>query len=249
MQIKVIPRHLLAQAAAEHIIETIQTRLAHQSNASIALAGGSTPKAAYQQLAQMSGRLDWRRIHLFWGDERCVPPDHPESNYHMARQTLLDFIAIPPENVHRMRGEEDPFSAAGAYEAELRTFFSGGNGRGFDLILLGLGEDGHTASLFPGSPALQIQDRWVVAVEHNQPPPPLVTRLSITLPVINAAAYVTYLVLGAAKSGRLAQILAAAGMTSIEPPLPAQLVRPTSGNLSWLVDEDAYPGGASSASE
>jgi 6-phosphogluconolactonase len=188
--------------------------------------------------------LDWEHIHVFWGDERCVPPDHPDSNYHMARSAFLERVDIPEENIHRVRCEGSPEQAAAAYEEELRDFFTPESGSLspqdlplFDLIWLGLGEDGHIASLFPGTTAVKEHQRWVVAVEHRQPPMPMMDRVTLTLPVINAARQVTFLVSGASKAARLEQVLAP--HESDEEPLPAQLVQPEDGNLLWLVDETA----------
>lgn len=254
-EIKIYPDHeSLARAAAEHIIESGTTAIQNQDRFSLALAGGSTPKLAYELLAsdEYAQRLDWKRVHIFWGDERCVPPEHRDSNYRMARQSLLDHVPIPAKNIRRMRAEEEPIKAALEYEGSLRTFFSlqpdhssdpdvGSTGRkSFDLVLLGMGDDGHTASLFPSSNALNEPACWVTAVEHNNPPPPLVTRLTLTLLVINAAAQVLFLVAGASKSQSLKHVLSPPDLSS--PTLPAQLIQPITGQLLWLVDEAAYSG-------
>ncbi len=241
--IKVYPNPIhLARAAAQHFMEVASCALLDRGRFCVALSGGSTPKGAYAMLAGVP--LDWEHIHIFWGDERCVAPDHPDSNYRMARAAFLERVDIPPENVHRVRVEHTPEQAAAAYEEELRTFFAPESEAFapqdppvFDLIWLGLGDDGHVASLFPGTLAMQEHQRWVVAVEHRQPPAPLVDRVSLTLPVINAARQVTFLVSGAGKSARLEQVLTPVGDN--EDPLPARLVRPENGSLLWLVDEDA----------
>lgn len=235
----------LAQAAAQHFAGLAAAAIAQKGRFSVALAGGSTPKATYALLAGPAySALGWELIHIFFCDERCVSPDHPDSNYRMARLALLDHIPIPLSNIHRIPGELPPGRAASVYQDDLFSFFNLKstiyNPQSFDLILLGLGDDGHTASLFPGSPALKITDRWVVAVEHNQPPPPLVTRLSLTLPAINAAAQVTFLVSGLAKASRLQEVLKP--LYAATPPLPAQLIRPVNGRLSWLVDQVAAGG-------
>jgi 6-phosphogluconolactonase len=195
----------------------------------------------YERLAKSDA--DWERWHLFWGDERCVPPDHKSSNYRMAWDTLLSKVPIPTQNLYRIRGELEPVKAARAYLRELRHFFGftqqryGVSAAGvFSLILLGLGEDGHTASIFPDSPAYEERERWVVALEHDRPPPPLVPRVTITLPVINAARNVVFLVSGKAKAGRVAQVLAE---VETDPPSPAQLVRPHHGRLTWLLNKYA----------
>jgi 6-phosphogluconolactonase len=226
----------LAGAAAVHIMEIASRALLDRGIFSIALAGGSTPKAAYALLT--NAPMDWERMHMFWSDERCVPPEHPDSNYSMAYNAFLGDIDIPAGNIHRMRGEHPVQQAADEYEAELRSFFPQGTFPVFDLVLLGLGSDGHTASLFPGSPALKEPRRWVSPVEHRQPPLPLVDRLTLTFPVINAARQVTFLVSGAGKAERLKGILAPDdGQTG--PLLPAQLVQPSDGSLLWLVDRAA----------
>ena len=231
----------LARAGVDFFVTLAREALAIRKRFSVALAGGSTPRRMYATLAGNSraAELDWPGIHVFWSDERCVPPEHPDSNYRLARESLLDRLPIPAVNVHRLPGELEPKPAAAAYDQLLRSFFTGPANAArqtFDLVLLGLGRDGHTASLFPGSPALDEQERWVAAVEHHTPPPPLVDRLTLTLPAINAASQVVFLVSGADKTAIVRQVLA---VTSAEPPLPAQLVRPTRGRLTWLLDADA----------
>jgi len=218
--------------------------MARHGRFSVALSGGSTPRALYSLLAtdEFVARVDWSRLHVFWGDERCVPPDHPESNYGMARQALLDHVRIPLSNIHRIPCEREPRLAAAAYEQTLRAWFSGGSaGRRvreretprFDLILLGMGEDGHTASLFPGAAALGERTRWVVACQVIALG---AWRVTLTPIVINAAAHVMFLVSGAHKAERLRQVLAGPYRPD---ELPAQIVRPTRGRLVWLVDKAA----------
>jgi 6-phosphogluconolactonase len=225
------------RAAAERIVSCASAAIAARGRFSWVLSGGNTPQRLYMLLAtkDYASRIDWARVHFFWGDERCVPPDHPDSNYRMARESLFDVVKPPPENVHRMHGEREPAQAAEAYAAVLREFFGlpGGVPPHFDLILLGMGDDGHTASLFPGSAALLEEERWVVA---NWAEKLGTWRLTFTLPVLNAARRVAFLVAGADKAGRLAQLF------SREPggaPLPAQLVRPASGEAEWCVDAQA----------
>jgi len=242
----------LAQAAAELFVLSAAQTLAHNRRFRVALSGGSTPRLAYQHLAQLSNqpfiqledasssKLDWNRIHIFWCDERCVPPDHPESNYALARENLLNRIHIPVENVHRVHGELPASAAADAYQQDINSHFGHRPGEhggpSLDLVMLGLGIDGHTASLFPGSPALHETERCVVAVKHHTPPAPLIDRVTLTLPVLNAAHRVVFLVSGAEKAERLAQVL-------LQPPtpgsLPAAQVQPTNGELMWLVDQPA----------
>jgi 6-phosphogluconolactonase len=235
----------LARAAAGLFVTLAREGLAARGRFAVALSGGSTPRAMHQHLASpaFASQVDWAQVHLFWGDERCVPPDHKDSNYRMARETLLDYAPIPPENIHRIRGEDAPERVAENYEDELRMFFgqtSGGQTHGsaptFDLIFLGLGDDGHTASIFPGTSAVREERRWVVAQEHNVPPPPLVARITITPPLINTAAQVVFLVAGAGKAGRLKEVLHGPYQPEV---LPGQMVRPANGRLVWLVDEAA----------
>jgi 6-phosphogluconolactonase len=187
--------------------------------------------------AEYSEQINWPGVHLFWGDERCVPPDHPESNYRMVHEALLSKISIPPANIHRMEGEREPQQAASEYEDELRRFFQLKSGQApqFDLILLGLGEDGHTASLFSGSTALNDRERLVTTtyVERLK-----AHRLTLTLPVINAAAQVTFLVAGQSKASVVKEILAK-GFAPEN--YPAARVLPADGRLTWLVTADAAP--------
>jgi 6-phosphogluconolactonase len=213
---------------------------------SVALAGGSTPRDLYRLLADENepfrDRLPWERIHFFWGDERHVPPDHPDSNYRMAREAMLDRAPgapgapIPRANVHRIRAENpDAAAAAGAYEEELQAFFhlrEGARPR-FDLILLGLGPEGHTASLFPGSPAVRESERLVAApwVEKLQS-----FRITLTPPVINRAAAVLFLVAGEEKAEALHHVLEELGDADL---YPARAVRPVDGDLLWLIDRAA----------
>jgi 6-phosphogluconolactonase len=223
----------LARAAAEHFVTLAARGRRGGRRFAVALAGGSTPRAAYALLAteEFAARVDWSRVHVFWGDERCVLPDHPDSNYRMAREALLDKIPIPTENVHRMRGELVPDEAAAAYQAELEAVLGAG-GR-FDLILLGMGGDGHTASLFPGAAALHEGARWVVAHYVDKL---AAWRVTLTPAAINAAAQVTFIVSGAGKAQRLLEVLAGPYQPDV---LPAQIVRPTDGRLLWLVDAAA----------
>jgi 6-phosphogluconolactonase len=205
----------------------------------VALAGGSTPKSLYRLLTTSPFRetIPWQNTHLFFGDERCVPPDAPESNYGMVKAALLAPLGLPEQNIHRMPGERpDPDEAAREYEAQLHSFFGLAEGAlpRFDLILLGLGPDGHCASLFPHKPALQERKRLVVASEPGLEP--FVTRLTLTLPVLNHAAQLLFLVAGANKAETLVRVLN--GPRDPET-LPAQAIAPANGTLSWLVDREA----------
>jgi len=175
-------------------------------------------------------------VHVFWGDERCVPPEHPESNYRLAREALLDHVPLPLANIHRIHTEREPAQAAADYERTLRRFFGPGNAPRFDLVLLGLGTDGHTASLFPGTPAVQEHERWVVA---HYVPSLAAWRVTLTPAVLNAADQVTFLVAGAEKAGVLDRVLNGPCQPDV---LPAQVVRPAGGSLLWLVDAAAQSG-------
>ncbi|UJR79482.1 6-phosphogluconolactonase [Sandaracinus amylolyticus] len=225
-------REALVDAAAEHVVALARAAVAARGRFTIALAGGGTPRPVYERLAHptFACRIDWSRARIFFGDERCVPPDHPESNYRMVREALLDRVPIDPANVHRIAGEDDPEKAARDYEQTLREQLDGS----FDLVLLGMGDDGHTASLFPGSPALDEARRWVLPTESTRPHP--MWRITLTPVVIDAAAAVTFLVAGASKAERLREVLeGGAGAES----LPAARIRPTDGALRWMVDADA----------
>ncbi len=201
---------------------------------SIALSGGSTPKAMFQILAEepYSIFLPWRSIYFFWGDERCVPPNHPDSNYRMANETLLSKVPIPHENIFRIPAEdEDHERAATSYSESIRKFFAGEPH--FDLVFLGMGADGHTASLFPGTAALRAHDRIAVAnyVEKLQS-----WRITLTADTINKARNVILLVAGEDKAPALKQVIE--GKRNPEQ-YPSQLIEPVSGSLLWMADEAA----------
>ena len=226
--------HEFTRAALDAV--TVRGRFA------VALAGGSTPRAIYELLAvgRQHGhpRLPWGRIHFFFGDERAVPPDDPESNFRLASETLFAQAPVPAANVHRIRAELGPVRAAEEYELELRRFFALSQ-RGlprFDLILLGLGTDGTTAALRPGSPALRENRRLACALPASQLEP---ARVTLTLPVLNAAAEILFLVSGAEKAAAVRGVLR--GRTQ-RPVLPAQRVQPDKGRLLWLLDEPAASG-------
>lgn len=234
----------LAEAAANHFVALARVAVRVRGLFRVALSGGSTPRGAYQCLASeaFASQVDWQRVHVFWGDERCVPPDHPDSNFRMAKEALLDHVPLASEHVHRVRGELDPKLAAADYEETLRGAFypdlsaSGANDipvPRFDLILLGMGDDGHTASLFPGTAALHEARRWVVA---NHVAKLDSWRITLTPVVVNAAAQLVFLVSGAGKSERLREVR---GGPYRPDALPAQLVEPTDGDLLWLVDQAA----------
>jgi 6-phosphogluconolactonase len=229
----------LARAAAEEFARRAEEAVRARERFSVALSGGSTPRRLFALLADREepfrDRIDWRAVHLFWGDERHVPPDHLESNFRMAREALLDRVAVPAENVHRLRGEEpDAARAAALYEEELRAFFR--DAPRFDLVLLGLGADAHTASLFPGTAAVRERARWVAApwVEKLG-----AFRLTLTPAVFDRAAAVIFLVQGEEKAGALRAVLA--GERDLDR-FPAQAVHPQDGEILWLVDRAAASG-------
>ncbi|MGZ9143712.1 MAG: 6-phosphogluconolactonase [Candidatus Binatia bacterium] len=225
----------LSRKAAEQFVALARQAIAARGRFAVALSGGSTPKALYSLLAtaEFSEQLDWRQIHLFFGDERCVAPDHAESNYRMVAEALLSQIAIPSENVHRMAGELAPLAAAVAYERELKQFFSQSetNLPRFDLLLLGLGEDGHTASLFPGSSALH-ETKCLVAPIYVEKL--AAHRLTLTLPAINHAAQISFLIAGKSKAAIVKEIFAPA-----PPDYPAARIQPARGQLTWFITQDA----------
>lgn len=200
----------------------------------VALAGGSTPRGLYQRLTRPPhrGAIRWERVRFFWGDERCVPPDHERSNFRMAREALLDPLEIPARHVFRMKGEEEPVRAARAYEETLRRQ-SGGRSPRLDLVILGLGADGHTASLFPGTAALESGRRRVAA---NFVPEFEEWRITLTYRTINSARHIVFLVAGEEKASIAARILKRGrGFQA----LPASRVAPRRGTLLWLLDEAA----------
>jgi 6-phosphogluconolactonase len=233
--IRVLPdAPTLAEAAARHVCESAQAAIDARGAFTIALSGGSTPRDLHVRLASppLRDQVDWPRVHVFFGDERCVPPTDPQSNYRMAAETLLKHVAIPEDQIHRMRGELVPEEAALDYERQLKDFFGDEPPR-LDLILLGMGDNGHTASLFPGLTAVHEQQRWVVA-EHVAEVG--MWRLTLTPVVLNLAREAMFLVAGTAKASMLHQVLE--GPYKPEQ-LPAQIVRPSPGDLTWLVDAGA----------
>jgi 6-phosphogluconolactonase len=230
----------LTGAVARHIVDCAAEAIAARGRFVIALSGGSTPKAAYSRLATE----DWRLIHILWGDERCVSPDDPRSNYRMAKEALLDRVPIPPDHIHRIRGEDDPERAAAEYEGELRRLLSEpspdperseGSSR-LCLVLLGLGDDGHTASLFPGQSAVRETARWVVAVPASSRSPDAIPRVTLTPVILNRARNITFVVSGANKAQTLQRVLEGPFNPDV---LPAQAIRPREGRLTWMVDEAA----------
>ena len=229
----------LAGEGAKRFAEAAEAGAARAGRFTTALAGGSTPKRLYEALAAepYRSRVPWERSHLFWGDERAVPPDHADSNYGMVRAALLAHVPIPPGNLHRMQGEKpDLDQAARDYEAEIAGVLGAapaGRPPAFDLVLLGIGTDGHTASLFPGSPATRETRRWVV---RNPVPALRADRLTLTLPILNRSRTILFLVSGAEKASTLREVLE--GPPDLER-LPAQRIQPDAGRVVWLIDRAA----------
>jgi 6-phosphogluconolactonase len=239
-QVTIVPDgSTLARAAAERFAQAIEKAVTARGQAFVALSGGSTPKQMGGLLARepYRSRIPWDRLHVFWGDERWVPLGSPESNAGEAKRGFLDRVPIPPGNVHPWDTEaESPDDAAAAYETELREAFAELDAiPRFDLVLLGMGDDGHTASLFPNTRALTVKDRLAVA---NFVPKQNAVRLTLTAPVFNAAHEILFLVGGPGKAETLETVLE--GPESARK-LPARMIRPDQpdGSLDWLVDEDA----------
>jgi 6-phosphogluconolactonase len=227
----------LAQQTTDRFVRLAQESVAARGRFTVALAGGSTPKAAYAMLASAAyrDRVPWQQTHFFWGDERHVPPDHEDSNYRMAYEAMLSKVPIPAAHIYRIAAEHEAQQAADEYEATLRTAFqlAGDTLPRFDLILLGMGPDGHTASLFPGTSAVHERKRLVAApwVEKFH-----TFRITLTLPVLCNAAHVVFAAGGADKTETLQHIL----QGPYQPDLyPSQVVKPTHGTLLWLVDKAA----------
>lgn len=231
----------LSEAAAAHIAEALTRAVEDRGEAAIALAGGSTPRQTYEILGEAHVEdVPWDSVHVFWGDERCVPPDDEDSNQAMARKALLDLLHLPEEHIHAMPGDvEPPTKAAEAYEAQMRTVLgarAGADAPLLDVVLLGLGGDGHTASLFPGDAALDVDDRWVAAARAPEGAS-VRDRLTLTFPAIAASELVMFIVSGESKRGVVGAIVegrpAASGY-------PAARVT-ARGAVEWFVDEAAYP--------
>lgn len=228
----------LAQVAAEECLRLAREAVSSCGRFSMALAGGSTPRRVYDLLARKPSvaAFPWAETHFFWGDERHVPPDHPDSNYRMVFETMLSRVPVRDENIHRFCGENpDAIEAAAEYEQTLASFFSTGSGDIpiLDLVLLGMGDDGHTASLFPGTEVLGEKTRPAAAVWV---PKFSAFRLTLTVPLFNRAKNVVFLVSGADKAEALRAVLSG----EFEPQrFPAQLIRPDRGQLVWLIDHDA----------
>jgi len=225
----------LARAGAGIFVSTAKRSIEEKGYFAAAISGGSSPRRLHRLLVKepyLSG-IPWERTHIFWVDERCVPEDDPASNYGAAKGDFLDLAPIPPGHIHRMPGETPPEQGALNYQEELMDFFRLNKGElpVFDLILLGIGTDGHTASLFPGHGALQERERLVTAVRGGHPN---VSRLTMTFPVINNAGKILFIVTGKGKSGIINKIFNKAHKS-----LPAQMIQPVKGELIWLMDREA----------
>lgn len=225
----------LAHAAAAQFVELANDAVAEHDLFHVVLAGGSTPRRMYELLSgdEFRKEIDWTTVHLFFGDERFVPPDHPESNFRLAFEALISKVDIPAAHVHPIKIEADANSSAARYESELHDFYMDEEVPPFDLVMLGLGEDGHTASLFPHTGALEVTDSWVVAnwVDKLQS-----YRITLTAPAINAAANVMILVTGANKAPAVSAVLNGPVQ---QQSWPAQLIKPEAGTLTWLLDSPA----------
>jgi 6-phosphogluconolactonase len=228
----------LAHAAAERFVQTVAQRQREQGIARVALSGGSTPRALFTLLASdaYADKLDWQSVDIFWGDERTVPPDHADSNYRMAHETLLSKVPVPAARIHRMRSELDPVRAAADYSLVLQQVFELAEANAipqFDLVLLGLGPDGHTASLFPHTSALDVRDQLVVA---NPVPQQQTTRLTLSVPVLQAATNVHFLVAGQDKAPAVYRAIEGEWDPA---ETPSQYLRQASGKVTWLLDSAA----------
>jgi 6-phosphogluconolactonase len=233
-EVKIVPDSAaLCRAAAQEFQWLAETAVRERGRFAVALSGGNTPRNVYSLLADKNMKVPWHKVHIFFGDERHVPPQHPESNFRMASESLLSKVPIPPDHVHRICAELDAESAARDYELQLREFFRLTNNGWptFDLVLLGLGDDGHTASLFPGTAAINEKSQAVLAnwVEKFR-----AFRITLTFPVLNHASEVLFLVSGEGKAKILHEVLRPG-----ERQYPAQSVQPEAGRLLWLVDQEA----------
>lgn len=232
-----LDRASATRALARHVVQLASDAISARGRFTWALAGGSTPRELYELLASPEFRstIDWSKVEIFWGDERCVPPISPESNFKMAHEALLGRVPVPESQVHRMAGELEPQLAAEQYDAVLRRTFPAAQFPDvppvFDLILLGMGDDGHTASLFPGSAALEEMAHWASPAKKGDQ-----WRLTLTFPVLNAAREVAFLVTGAPKQAILRNVVEIKGGVAS---WPAARVQPKPGSLTWFVDRDA----------
>ncbi len=233
----------VAREAAERVIAAAKDAVTERGQFTFVLSGGSTPEALYRLLAtaEFARRMDWEHTAVFFGDERCVPPEHEWSTYGLVRRTLLEDVPLRGETIYRVPAEDGPANAA-REDAQTRAGVLSvptGELPRFDLVLLGMGDDGHTASLFPGMPALDERDAWVVGTAVPAYVKPQVPRVTLTLPVLNAARDVLFLVTGQGKAERVRQVLDQVAGGATDETLPAARVKPNEGRLTWLLDEAA----------
>jgi 6-phosphogluconolactonase len=220
----------LSLATADHLVRSANHAIQHNGRFTLALSGGNTPKRLYTLLAQnYQEAVDWSKVLVFWGDERCVAPDDPDSCYKMAKDSLLDHLPFAPQNIFRIMGEIAPADGAHAYTQTLQTVFGAHALPALDMVLLGMGDDGHTASLFPNTTALDEQQKWVV--ENYAPQVKNPWRITLTYPVLNNAHEIMVLVAGSSKKTRLDEVFD----TSPPPHLPIQHIQPTHGELLWMI--------------
>ncbi|MBI4751603.1 MAG: 6-phosphogluconolactonase [Acidobacteria bacterium] len=221
--------------AAEEFVKQARVAIAERHRFSVALSGGSTPKVLFEMLAsdRFRDQVDWSKVYFFWGDERSVPPDHKDSNFRMANDAMLKPLNIPESNIFRIQAEKGATEAAALYRQVLADFFTPDEFPRFDLLYLGMGDDGHTASLFPHTEALKEQS---LAVVDNYVPKFQTTRITLTIPAINQARHIVFLASGAGKADMLVQVLEGEYQPET---LPSQFIRAASGTLTWMVDAPA----------
>lgn len=237
MQIAIYPDiDTISRQAAGYVVRLAQEAIVTRGRFTFALSGGTTPGKLYGLLTSEPYRsqIDWSQVHIFWSDERCVPPEDPESNFHLAQQVMLSHLSLRPEQIHRVPADApDRNAASQAYAAEMQRVFGTNDVPSFDLIQLGMGPEAHTASLFPHQPSLHEQQRLVIPVSVPKPPP---DRLTFTPPLLNAARNVLFLVTGAEKADALQAVLEGDYAPDEH---PAQIVQPRQGEVTWMVDTAA----------
>jgi len=239
VQVEILPDlTTISRRAAEIFVSLARESISERERFVVALSGGATPKKFYSLLGSQPYRdeIDWSSIHFFWADERCVPREDEASNFKLAFDNLLSKIPVPGRNIHRIKGEKGPDLGARDYEGKIRNFFRNSQSPGFDLIVLGMGADGHTASLFPGSEALHETRRYAVPLLLAKIG---LDRITLTLPILNNASQVLFLVSGLSKASAVESVLEKGERGE---PLPAALVRPLRGSVTWLIDEEAASG-------